>query len=240
MKKFAQSNFLDVLLLLLIIFGIILRFTGMQWNAGANLHPDEYGLTNTLTQLSFPQTINKYFNTRISPISPYNKYDSSGVFLQDGADNRMRWGQWPIILLRGMAELTQNTGYDELRMMGRYFSAFVDTLTLLLVFLIGGRLYGMRVGLLGAGLSSLAVLQIQQSHFMTADNFTVFFQRLRCTQRFALQKHRILSGHTRRIINPIRPTASIVQLLLLTFFLESLWGWLWRPKLTCFLCREWC
>jgi hypothetical protein len=175
MKKFAQSEFQDILLLLLIIFGIILRFSGMQWNEGANLHPDEYGLTNTLTQLSFPRTTHEYFNTRISPISPYNKYDSFGVFLQDGADNRMRWGQWPIILLRGMAELTQNTGYDDLRIMGRYFSAVIDTLTLLLVFLIGRRLYGMRVGLLGAGLSSLAVLQIQQSHFMTADNFAAFF-----------------------------------------------------------------
>lgn len=175
MKKITHPIILNIVFVLLILIGIVFRFQGMNWNSGANLHPDEYGLTNTLTQLSFPQTIDEYFNTRISPISPYNKYDFFGQLSKDGADNRMRWGQWPIILIRGMAELTNHTGYDELRIMGRYLSALVDTFTLLLIFLIGKRLYGVRIGLLGAGLSSLAVLQIQQSHFMTVDNYAVFF-----------------------------------------------------------------
>src|SRR5690606_27743442 len=40
------------------------------------------------------------------------------------------------------------------------------------------RLYSYRVGLLAAALSALAVMQIQQSHFMTADNFGTLFTAL--------------------------------------------------------------
>jgi hypothetical protein len=178
-QKNTKSKVFILFLLIIILFtGVYFRFFGVDWNQGANLHPDEYGLTNTLTQLSLPKNISDYFNTRISPISPYQKYDLSGNVIANGPDNSMRWGQWPIILIRGLAEITDNTGYDELRITGRIFSAFMDCMTLLLIFLIGWKLYGFTVGLLGATFSSLAVLQIQQSHFMTVDNFAVFFSVL--------------------------------------------------------------
>jgi len=170
-----QGVLFEALLVVLIAVGIVFRFGWVNWSQGANLHPDEYGLTNTLTQLSLPKSLGDYFNTRISPLSPYQKYDLNGLKLKDGPDNRMRWGQWPITILRAMGEATGNAGYDEIRLMGRSLSALADCLSLLLIFLIGRRLYSYRVGLLAAALSSLAVMQIQQSHFMTVDNFAVFF-----------------------------------------------------------------
>lgn len=166
---------LDLLLVVLFWTGIYFRFTWRDWNEGTNLHPDEYGLTNTVTQLRLPGSLDEYFNTRLSPISPYNKYDENGNPTFNGPDNRMRWGQWPIILLKLGAEATGNTGYDEQRLLGRTMSAAADTLAVLIIFLIGARLYNRRVGLLAAALSSLAVLQIQQSHFMTADTFATLF-----------------------------------------------------------------
>ncbi len=114
-------------LVLLIAIGIYFRFQNMDWNQGASLHPDEYGLTNTLTQLHFPQNLDDYFNTRLSPLSPYQRYNAAGQVIGDGPDNRLRWGQWPIIIIRGLGELTGNTGYDEIRILGRYLSASVDT-----------------------------------------------------------------------------------------------------------------
>lgn len=168
----------DLCLLLLLLTGILFRFTGLDWHQGTNLHPDEYGLTNTLTQLSLPESLGDYFNTRLSPLSPYQKYDQAGNPTDPGPDNRLRWGQWPIIIVRTAGELTGNTGYDEIRMLGRALSAFADCLSLLLLLLTGERLYNWRIGLLGAALSSLAVMQIQQSHFMTVDNFAVLFTML--------------------------------------------------------------
>ena len=181
----------DVLLILLILTGIFYRFNWVNWNQDTDLHPDEYGLTGTLTQLSMPTSLSDYFNTRISPISPYQKYDENGEPTNSGPDNRMRWGQWPLIIIRGTAEtlnaiqerwprpegqeLYNFTGYGEMRLLGRSLSALADTLSLLMIFLIGSRLYGRRVGLLAAALGALAVMQIQQSHFMTVDNFAGFF-----------------------------------------------------------------
>ncbi len=176
-RRWVTAAF-DALLIALILVGVAYRFLWTDWSQGANLHPDEYGLTGTLTQLSIPQSLGDYFNTRISSISPYDKYSQTGRLIQNGPDNRMRWGQWPIILIRGLGELTGNTGYGEIRLMGRSLSALMDTLALLFIFLIGRRLYGFRAGLLAAALSALAVMQIQQSHFMTSDTFAIFFTTL--------------------------------------------------------------
>ncbi|HLB49408.1 MAG TPA: DUF2298 domain-containing protein [Anaerolineales bacterium] len=168
----------DFFLIGLIVVGIYFRFSWMNWSQGADLHPDEYGLTATLTRLSIPDTLTEYFNTRLSSISPYQKYDEEGFPTVPGTDNRMRWGQWPIIIIRLTAELTNNADYGNLRLMGRRLSALCDVLALFVIYLIGARLYSRRVGLLAAALSALAVMQIQQSHFMTSDNFAVFFVTL--------------------------------------------------------------
>ncbi len=173
-RKTALIAF-DAGLILLVLIGIFFRFNWVNWNQDTDLHPDEYGLTSTLSQLSIPQNLDDYFNTRLSPISPYHKYDEAGNQASNGPDNRMRWGQWPIIIVRAAAEMSHNSGYGEMRLLGRSLSALADTLSLLMIFLIGTRLYGRRVGLLAAALSALAVMQIQQSHFLTVDNFGVLF-----------------------------------------------------------------
>jgi YYY domain-containing protein len=171
---------LDIFLILLIALGIFFRFNWSNWSQGTDLHPDEYGLTSTLTQLHIPDTLGDYFNTRLSSMSPYQKYDIDGNPIAPSADypmpnNRLPWGQWPLTIIRFTAEVTGQTGYSELRLMGRHLSALFDTLSLLLIFLIGWQLFNRRVGLMAAALSALAVMQIQQSHFMTVDNFSVFF-----------------------------------------------------------------
>jgi hypothetical protein len=177
----------EALLIGLILAGVAMRFLWVDWHQGANLHPDEYGLTNTLTQIHTPASVAEYFNTRLSPLSPYRKYDLQGNPTAEGPDNGMRWGQWPQILLRVAAEATGNTGYDDLRVMGRSLSALADTLSLLLFFLAAARLYNRRVALLATALSALAVMQIQQSHFMTVDNFAVLFSTatMYCAVRIA-------------------------------------------------------
>lgn len=184
---------LEFVCLLLIGLGIAFRFLWTDWSQGANLHPDEYGLTNTLTQLRLPNDLDGYFNTRLSPLSPYKRYDAAGEAVGNGPDNGMRWGQWPMILIRAAAEWSGNTGYDELRLMGRRLSALSDCLSLLFIFLIGRRLYGRTVGLLGAALSALAVMQIQQAHFMTVDTFGALFTMLAMYTAVRIAENPLLS-----------------------------------------------
>jgi len=58
---------------------------------------------------------------------------------------------------------------------GRALSSLFDLGSVLLIYLIGRRLYGRRQGLLAALLLALTALNIQNSHFYTVDNFTSFF-----------------------------------------------------------------
>ncbi len=210
------SQAFDIGMILLILVGVIFRFSWTNWSEGMDIHPDEYGLTATLTSLSFPKSFADYFNTRISPISPYQKYDAAGNPTVNGPDNSMRWGQWPQIIIRGTAEAVTGieksivpgidavqskicpqakapaeappdcalvpaidyTSYAWLRLLGRTLSALADTLSLLTLLAIGLRLFSRKVALLATALSALAVMQIQQSHFMTVDNFAVLFSTL--------------------------------------------------------------
>src|SRR3954465_2450450 len=70
------------------------------------------------------------------------------------------------------------TNYSEVHKIGRAWSALFDIGSLLLIFLIGRRLYGRRVGLLAALLLAGSVLPIQLAHFFTVDSITACFTLL--------------------------------------------------------------
>ncbi len=61
---------------------------------------------------------------------------------------------------------------------GRQLSAVADLGTIALLYFIVKRFYKARVALLAAAFSALTVMQIQQSHFYTTDNFSTFFMFL--------------------------------------------------------------
>ena len=73
-----------------------------------------------------------------------------------------------------------------------------DCLTILLLYLVGARLYGRAVSLLAAALYAAAVLPIQQSHFFTvdtmADLFVVAALRLAARRRLGALVGRVLFG----------------------------------------------
>ena len=66
-------------------------------------------------------------------------------------------------------------GYDEVALIGRVISALFDLGTLAWLFLITRELYSTRTGLMAMALGALAVLNIQQAHFFTADTFATHF-----------------------------------------------------------------
>jgi hypothetical protein len=62
--------------------------------------------------------------------------------------------------------------------LGRHLAALADLGTVLLLFLVGRRLYGTRAGLLAMALGAVTVLLIQQAHFYTVDSAATFFTML--------------------------------------------------------------
>ena len=65
--------------------------------------------------------------------------------------------------------------FHHLTAVGRALTALFDVGTVLLVFLLGRRLYGPTVGLLAAALLAVTVLHVQLAHFFTSDPYLTFF-----------------------------------------------------------------
>src|SRR5690606_33517196 len=111
--------------------------------------------------------IKDYFNTQTSTLNPNTHGYTFFVY-----------GTFPLFLIRYFGEWIGQVGYDPITLVGRQLSAFFDLFTVILVFLIGYKLYNRSVGLIAAAFYAFAVLPIQQAHFMTVDTFTSTFGML--------------------------------------------------------------
>ena len=160
LPKRSQTTDILVGLLLVAILGLAayLRFTGINWDEFTHLHPDERFLTMVETSIKPPSSVGEYFNTDLSPLNPHNV--GHGFFV---------YGTLPIFLVRFVAEWVGKTGYDEVQLVGRALSGVFDLISILLVYLIGERLYSRRVGVLAALFLSLSVLLIQHAHYFVVD-----------------------------------------------------------------------
>lgn len=181
---------LDLFIIVALAMAAFLRLRGSDWGQLQHQHPDEGFLTSVTYDLGLlgnsndtyplPNTQNSpwradnpllfpdcshwggYFDTACSPLNPNNRGKSFYTY-----------GSLPVIVTRYLAESTHQM--TNLKLFGRQMSAVMDLLTVLLIYIIASRLYDRRVGLLAALFSSLAVMQIQQSHFYTTDLFSNFF-----------------------------------------------------------------
>ena len=155
----------DILLVGVLLVGAYFRLSGINWGESQYQHPDELFLTSVTYDIQPVHSLAEYFNTATSTLNPHNT--GHGYFV---------YGTLPVFIVRGLADLTHQLG--NLQLFGRYMSALADLATVALLYFVVKRLYGARVGILAAMFSALAVMQIQQSHFYTTDNFATFFMLL--------------------------------------------------------------
>ncbi|MEX2160356.1 MAG: DUF2298 domain-containing protein [Anaerolineales bacterium] len=186
-RQSARSHtwIFDVLFALLLIIAAYLRLVGIDWDESQHLHPDERFLTGVVASLHSVSGVGEYFDTATSSLNPNNRgagffvYGTLPVFIVRYAAEGLDWinslqVQWGWI----QAPQHSATGYDQIHIIGRALSALADLGVIALVYLIASRLFDKRVGLLAAAFSTLTVMQIQQSHFWTVDNFANFFTLL--------------------------------------------------------------
>src|SRR3990172_950446 len=162
-----QSWMYNLLLVLVLLAAAYLRRVGLDWDEDQHLHPDERFLTGVVASLESVDSLGEYFDTANSSLNPNNR--GHGFFV---------YGTLPIFIVRYVAEAVGTTGYDQIHLIGRALSALADLGVVALVYAIGARLADKRVGLLAAIFSTFAVIQIQQSHFWTVDNFVNIFTLL--------------------------------------------------------------
>lgn len=192
--KNSRAWIYDLLLVLVLLAAACFRLVGVNWDQNQHLHPDERFMTMVETGMTPVNSLGDYFNTDTSTLNPNNVGYSFYVY-----------GDLPIVIVRytaawltslsawaaphadasplgqfyGWLSQTANwAGYDEVTQLGRVLSALADLGTIFLLYLIAARVYDRKVALLAAAFAAVAVMEIQQSHFFTVDNFANFFMFL--------------------------------------------------------------
>ncbi len=167
-KKIDWKSILVVVsLVTILLVGWNFRSMNNNWDESRHLHPDERYLSMVINAIEPVWTAREYFDTATSPLNPGNK--DFGFFV---------YGTLPVFMVRYAGEWTGQVGYDLNTLLGRMLSAAMDTLTILLTFVIAKKLFNRWVGLIATALYAFAVLPIQLSHFMTVDSFTNTFAML--------------------------------------------------------------
>ncbi len=148
---------------LILVAGGILRFSGLNWDGGYHLQPDERYISMALSALKPPRSWGEYLDPNRSPLSPY--INNFGAYI---------YGQLPLTVLTYLSRLVGMNGYDKTYLLGRGISAIMDTLSIVLVYKLGKRLWNCRVGVIGAAFYAFAPLPIQYSHFMMMESWMTF------------------------------------------------------------------
>ncbi|HUS14210.1 MAG TPA: DUF2298 domain-containing protein [Chloroflexia bacterium] len=160
---------------LLLILGVALytRLIDINFDQNTHQHPDERAVTQAvIDHVNLPEgvTFAQLLDPDHSPLNPRIL----------GA--RYPYGALPLYIVKAVAATGAKLfnkpewlAYDGITLVGRATSGIFDVLTVLLIFLIGRRLYGRRAGLLAAAFSALAVTQIQIAHFFISDPYMVTF-----------------------------------------------------------------
>ncbi len=170
-------------LLAILAVAAVLRFHGIDWDAGHGFHPDErsfylragcmYDLLTESpgyaacladhpeTETGFP-SISVLLDADRSPLNPHwFPLGSSLIYV--------------LTAIRLAVEPFTDIGSLDLRFAGRTLSALADLGSVFLVYALGRRMFGWKVGLLAAGLAAVAVIHVQNSHFYRPETFSVCF-----------------------------------------------------------------
>ncbi len=167
----------------IVVAALVLRLHGINWDEGYGFHPDErdiYMRSDCMYALLADKPnaddcgylvdhteaepglggIGAFFDPERSPLNPH-WFPLGSILI------------YVLVFFRSVVELFTDIGGMDMRYVGRTLSALADAGSVMMVFVLGRRLYGRNVGLLAAGLTALAVIHVQHSHFYRPETFTV-------------------------------------------------------------------
>ncbi len=140
------------------------RITGVNWDEGQHLHPDERFLTMVVQSINWPSTFREYLSTDTSPLNPQNTGHAFYVY-----------GTWPIILVKWIAGILHMDTYSGITIVGRVVAAVTDIVTLSLVmataYVLADRERKHKASLIAGFAYATMALPIQLSHFFAVDPF---------------------------------------------------------------------
>lgn len=194
MTKLTRT-LVPVLLLLILALAAGLRLYNINWDNGTYAHPDERStVVFYAPTITWPDDSADLLDPRESTLNPFwdvgNQSRRSYTYghfplytlvlvghgLHSLGDLAVDWSiELPAGWLEFLQRATSGEGFAQI---GRVLSGLSDVGTVLLLFLIGRRLYGPWGGILAALLSTFTVLQIQLAHFFAVDPISTTFTLL--------------------------------------------------------------
>ncbi len=181
-------------LVLILVFGTLLRLTNLNWDSYLAFHPDERNISWAVTRIHFFSQMNPQF---------------------------FAYGGLPIYLYRALGEIVARiTGdtnwifdWGHIAVIGRYISALLSSMSILLIFLVGKKIFSPAVGLLSAFLLAFSPWAIREAHFATTETMLVFFLLLLL---LISNKKPVLSGIILGLATAAKTTSVLFALIPLT------------------------
>jgi 4-amino-4-deoxy-L-arabinose transferase-like glycosyltransferase len=165
-----------LLLVAVLAVGAWFRLAGGNWDRGLQLNVDDSFVAETaLRRVNLPPgtTYRTLLDPSASPINPR----ANGDFFP--------YGTLPIYVTKGAAALAQWTtgdlyfgGLGGVQLTGRAMSGVFDLTIVLVLVVLGTRVWGKWWGLAAGALYAFAILPIQTSHFFITDSFMTAFMAL--------------------------------------------------------------
>jgi YYY domain-containing protein len=145
--------------------GALLRLIGLNWDSGHHLHPDERFISMVEEKLEFPTSPAEYFDSKTSPLNPYNRGHDSFVY-----------GTLPMFVTKVIARAMHQDGYGGAHFVGRALSSVADLFSVWLAYLLVRRFSrDRRPALAAAAFLAFCPLGIQLSHFWNVDTYLTAF-----------------------------------------------------------------
>ncbi len=187
----------------ILVVAAALRWTGLDWDNYHHYHPDERYITWVATTIEWPADFSAALNPKLSTFNPFYWYPgaaSDGIVVGQDAPRKFAYGHVPLYLGVAVTRLMEQIGpffaaflpqnwlltldllnarqaieFRHLTAVSRALTGLFDLGALLVVFLLGRKVYGAAVGLLAAALLAVNVMHIQLAHFFTSDPYLAFF-----------------------------------------------------------------
>ena len=192
-----------LLLVLILVVAAGLRWSGLDWDEYRHYHPDERHIAWVASSISWPDDWSTALQPEQSPFNPFYwspTAESEGIVVPQDQRRNFAYGHVPLYLGVAATALAERIGpwliphlpadwlltrdilngaemipFRHLTAVARFLSGLMDLGTLLLLYLLGRRLYSPAVGLLAAAFLAVTVLHIQSAHFFIVDPFLTFF-----------------------------------------------------------------
>src|SRR5215211_992787 len=180
--RLPKPDIWAVALAIVFLAALALRLYGIDWDDGADLHPDELFIAKIVLidriRFEWPPDLGTLLDPGRSGLNPRSADPATGQFREFAYGALPLWvtdaSAWVLSRLTG----TDWNAMDRAYLVGRAISAALSALTIFPIAALSSALAGRSVGLTAALFAALAPMSIQLAHFFTTDSWLTFFVAL--------------------------------------------------------------